>query len=182
MMIHNKKRGIVAAMLIGAAAISLSPAAWAHGAFHGNESTDAITPAYIIPLFPQKEKDLKKGFPPGMTHASFRAAHGSVALTRLADGKVKLDFHFSGLLPYAVYTLWNVKQLKPFHDEPMAEFGAGKHSIVADSHGFAHKTVIRDSWPGEAFLLDYHSDGKLSQSKGVYPGALYGEFPIEPKR
>jgi len=181
-MIRHKKQGMAAAILVAAAAFTLMPTAWAHGGHHGAGATDAITPAYIIPLFPQKEVGLKKGFPPGMTHASFRAGHGSVALTKLANGKVKLDFHFSGLIPYGLYTLWNVKQLKPFHDEPMAEFGAGKHSVVAGSHGFAHKTVIRDSWPGQAFLLDYHSDGKLSQSKGVYPGALYGEFPPEPKR
>ena len=34
------------------------------------------TEAYIIPLFPQKERDLKKGLPPGMT-AYTCWAHGN---------------------------------------------------------------------------------------------------------
>lgn len=32
------------------------------------------------------------------------------------------------------------------------------------------------------FLLDYHADGQLSQATGVYPGALWGKFPPEPRR
>jgi hypothetical protein len=36
----------------------------------------AVGEAAIVPLFPQKERDLKKGLPPGMTVASFWAGHG----------------------------------------------------------------------------------------------------------
>jgi hypothetical protein len=81
-----------------------------------------------------------------------------------------------------VYTLWNVVETEPFKDEPYTEFGAGKHAIVADGSGRAHKVVQRDSWPGKEFLLDYHADGKLSQAAGVYPGALWGKFPASPER
>lgn len=143
---------------------------------------DALGPAFIVPLFPQKEKDLKKGLPPGMTEYSFWAARGTMTLTKLPDGKVRIDLNFEGLIPYGVYTLWNVLETEPFKDEPLGEFGYGKHSVVADGNGRAQKVVMLDKWPGKEFLLDYHADGKLSQSKGVYPGALWGRFPAEPKR
>ena len=142
----------------------------------------AVSEAAIVPLFPQKEADLKKGLPPGMTAASFWAAHGVAKLTRLPDGKVLTEFDFEGLIPYGVYTLWNVLETQPFKDEPYTEFGTGKHAIVADGSGRAHKVVLRDSWPGKEFLLDYHADGKLSQATGVYPGALWGKFPAPPER
>src|SRR5229473_130837 len=142
----------------------------------------AVSEATIVPLFPQKERDLKKGVPPGMTVASFWAGHGTAKLTKLPDGKILTEFDFEGLIPYGVYTLWNVVETEPFKDEPYTEFGAGKHAIVADGSGRAHKVVQRDSWPGKEFLLDYHADGKLSQAAGVYPGALWGKFPASPER
>jgi hypothetical protein len=144
--------------------------------------TSELGPAFIIPLFPQKEKDLKKGLPPGMTEYSFWAGRGTMALTKLADGKVQIAFDFEGLIPYGVYTLWNVLETEPFKDEPLGAFGYGKHSVVADGTGKAHKVVVLDKWPGKEFLLDYHADGQLSQSKAVYPGALWGRFPPEPTR
>jgi hypothetical protein len=141
-----------------------------------------VSEAAIVPLFPQKEPDLKKGLPPGMTAASFWAAHGVAKLTKLSDGKILTEFDFEGLIPYGVYTLWNVLETQPFKDEPYTEFGAGKHAIVADGSGHAHKAVLRDTWPGKEFLLDYHADGKLSQAAGVYPGALWGKIPAPPER
>jgi hypothetical protein len=39
--------------------------------------------AFIIPLFPQKETDLKKGLPHGMTAYSFWAGRGTARLHRL---------------------------------------------------------------------------------------------------
>jgi hypothetical protein len=141
-----------------------------------------VSEAAIVPLFPQKESDLKKGLPPGMVAASFWAARGVAKLTKLPDGKIVTEFDFEGLIPYGVYTLWNVVETQPFKDEPYAEFGAGKYAIVADGNGRAHKIVVRDAWPGKEFLLDYHSDGKLSQATGVYPGALWGKFPPAPER
>ena len=141
-----------------------------------------VTEAFIVPLFPQKERDLKHGLPPGMTPYSFWAARGTVGLTKLPTGKVKLTFDFEGLIPYGVYTLWNVVETDPFKDEPLGEFGVGKHAVVADGHGKAQKTVLLEKWPGKEFLLDYHADGNLSQTTGVYPGALWGKFPPEPKR
>jgi hypothetical protein len=140
-----------------------------------------VSPAFIVPLFPQKERDLKKGLPPGMTAATFWSARGTMALTKLANGKVKVELDLAGLIPHGIYTLWNVLETEPFKDEPLGTFGYGQHSVVADASGRAQKVVIIDKWPGREFLLDYHADGKLSQSKGVYPGALWGQFPPEPR-
>ncbi len=183
-MIHHKNRGMMAAMVIGAVAFALTPAAWADGMHHGGYGQDeGVSAAFIVPLYPQKTADLKKGVPAGMTAASFKAGHGSLVLTRLPGGKVKAKFYFSGLIPNGVYSLWNVFQTHPWKDEPFGgKFGSGIHSVVADAHGFARKTVVLDKWPGIAFSLDYHADGKLSQSKGAYPGALWGDIPSEPKR
>ncbi len=145
---------------------------------HAAETSEA----FIIPLFPQKEADLKKGLPPGMTAYSFWAGRGTAKLRRLDGGKAEIVFDFEGLIPYGVYTLWNVLGTEPFKDEPLGEFGAGKHSVVADGSGRAHKVILLAKWPGKEFLLDYHADGQLSQATGVYPGALWGKFPPEPKR
>ena len=51
-------------------------------------------------------------------------------LTKLPDGKVLTEFDFEGLIPYGVYTLWNVVETEPFKDEPYTEFGVGKHAII----------------------------------------------------
>jgi len=108
-----------------------------------------VSEASIVPLFPQKEHDLKKGLPPGMTAATFWAGHGVAKLTKLPDGKVLTEFDFEGLIPNGVYTLWNVVETEPFKDEPYTAFGAGKHAIVADGSGRARKVVLRDTWPGK---------------------------------
>lgn len=171
------KMTINAVLLIGAL-IALPNVSAGHAANLDVEPTAAT----IIPLFPQKVADLKKGVPPGMTAASFWAAHGVARLTKRADGKIVTEFEFEGLIPYGVYTLWNVLETEPFKDEPYTEFGAGKHAVIADGNGRASKAVLRDHWPAKEFLLDYHADGKLSQSTGVYPGALWGKFPTEPAR
>ena len=65
------------------------------------------TEAAIVPLFPQKERDLKKGLPSGMTAGSFWASRGITKPTMLPDGKVLTD-DFEGPIPYGVHTLWNV--------------------------------------------------------------------------
>jgi len=89
----------------------------------------AVSEAFMVPLFPQKERDLKKGLPSGMTAASFWAGRGVAKLTKLPDGKVLTEFDFEGLIPYGVYTLWSVVETEPFKDEPYTEFGAGKHAV-----------------------------------------------------
>ena len=132
-------------------------------ALHAAETSEA----FIVPLFPQKEADLKKGLPPGMTAYSFWAGRGTAKLRRLDDGGTQITFDFEGLIPYGVYTLWNVLETNPFKDEPLGEFGAGKHSVVADGSGRAHKVMVLNKWPGKEFLLDYHADGQLSFQSAV---------------
>jgi hypothetical protein len=186
-MFRYAKFSIFIALFLGLLVLITTPIVWSGELRHSSrnyEQDGGATPAFIVPLFPLKLKDLMKmkGLPPGMTLYSFWAARGTVALTKLPDGKVKLAFSFKGLIPYGVYTLWNVLETDPFKDEALGEFGAGKHSVVSDGNGRAHKVVVLNKWPGKEFLLDYHADGGLSQSKGVYPGALWGKFPPEPKR
>jgi hypothetical protein len=171
-------------MTVGRARSSAVSASFALAIFMASTALHAAetSEAFIVPLFPQKEADLKKGLPPGMTAYSFWAGRGTAKLRRLDNGGTQITFDFEGLIPYGVYTLWNVLETNPFKDEPLGEFGVGKHSVVADGSGRAHKVVVLDKWPGKEFLLDYHADGQLSQATGVYPGALWGRFPVEPKR
>ena len=75
------------------------------------------TEAAIAPLFPQKERDLKKGLPSGMTAGSFWASRGITKPTMLPDGKVLTD-DFEGPIPYGVHTLWNVVETES--DDPVA--------------------------------------------------------------
>src|SRR5262249_28102029 len=72
-------------------------------ASHAAETSEA----FIVPLFPQKEADLKKGLPPGMTAYSFWAGRGTAKLRRLDNGGAQITFDFEGLIPYGLYTLWN---------------------------------------------------------------------------
>src|SRR5262245_29166579 len=88
-------------------------------ALHAVETSEA----FIVPLFPQKEADLKKGLPPGMTAYSFWAGRGTAKLRRLDNGGTQITFDFEGLIPYGLYTLWNVLETNPFKDEPLGEFG-----------------------------------------------------------
>ena len=110
---------VMASILVGVVLIGLTGMSVAAT----NANTGVVGPAFIVPLFPQKEKDLKKGLPPGMTEYSFWAGRGTMALTKVADGQVQIAFGFEGLLPYGVYTLWNVLETEPFKDEPLGEFG-----------------------------------------------------------
>jgi hypothetical protein len=133
-----------------------------------------------IKLFPAPEKYLMGGFPPGMTKQSFMAARGIMKLTYIDEQRTRLEFDFIGLIPNGVYTMWNVLSDVPdFEDEPLGSEGYGKHGVIADENGNAQAVVYLDKRPGKIFLLDYHSDGKLTGEKGktVFPGALWSQFP-----
>jgi hypothetical protein len=129
---------LLAGILVGVALIGLTGMSVAAT----NANASEVGPALIVPLFPQKEGDLKKGLPPGMTEYSFWAGRATMALTKLADSKVQIEFDFERLVPYGVYTLWNVLETEPFKGEPLGEFGYSKHSVVADGTGKAHKVVV----------------------------------------
>lgn len=166
----RKLIGVVVAFLLAFPALAQESSVTSSQNEMGNSE------AFIIPLFPQKEEDLKNGFPPGMTLYTFWAARGTAALTMLEDGGVEIVFDFEGLIPFGVYTMWNVLQVEPFKDEPLGgEAGAGVNSVVADRSGQARKVIKLDEWPGEVFLLDYHPEG--NPGKPAYPGALWAKWP-----
>jgi len=142
-----------------------------------------LTPAgnpIAVDLYPAPEQYRMGGFPPGMLPESFMAGRGAMVVTPIGGGRTKITFAFEGLIPNGVYTLWNVLSPMPdFRDEPLGPTGYGKHGIIADQNGEAEAVVYLDKRPGVMFLLDYHSDGKLTGEKGetVFPGALWGYFP-----
>lgn len=115
-------RILVASLFLGPVVVS-GPSAAAAASTADAEVNAEVSPAFIVPLFPQKERDLKKGFPPGMTAATFWSARGTMALTKLADGKVKIEFVLTGLIPHGVYTLWNVLETEPFKDGRSGRLG-----------------------------------------------------------
>ncbi len=123
------------------------------------------------------------GFPPGMTKESYLSPRGIIKMTQLNEEQTRLDFRFWGLIPKGVYTLWNVISMKPFKDEPL-----GKRFVVkANQQGWGEAIVILNKPPGEVFLLDYHSDGKITPVTGdksnrkpgetKFGGTLHGKFP-----
>jgi len=83
-----------------------------------------MTEAAIVPLFPQKERDLKKRLPSSMTAASFWASRGITKLTMLPDAKVLTD-DFEGPIPHGVHTLWNIVETES--DDPVA---VALHKVV----------------------------------------------------
>src|SRR5258708_7512451 len=130
-----------------------------------------VSEAQLVPLFPQKERDLKKGVPPGMTVASFWAGHGTAKLTKLPDGKILTEFDFEGLIPYGVYTLWNVVETEPFKDEPDTDFGAGRHAIVADGGGRARLGALGSAaGPGRGGVMEGHTKEQSFEPKAVSAG------------
>lgn len=133
-----------------------------------------------VKLYPAPKEYQMGGIPAGMTEKSFNAGAGTMRVTPLDKKRTKVDFEFSGLIPNGVYTLWNVtSELPNFKEEPLGTEGYGNHGVIADDHGHAHAVVYLDKRPGDIFLLDYHSDGKLTGEKGkvVFSGALWGRFP-----
>jgi hypothetical protein len=127
---------VLASILVGAVLIGLKEVSGAAT----SANADEVGLAFIVPLFPQKEKDLKKGLPPGMTEYSFWAGRGTMALTKLATTRSRSCSTLRTDPLWGLY-LWNVLETEPFKDEPLGEFGYGKHSVVADGIGKAHKVV-----------------------------------------
>ncbi len=103
-----------------------------------------------------------------------------MTVTPLGERRTRLEFHFAGLTPNGVYTLWNVlTPLPDFSDEPLGPEGYGRHGVIADADGKARAVAYLDERPGAIFLLDHHADGGLTGEKGevVFPGALWAPFP-----
>jgi hypothetical protein len=146
------------------------------------------------------------GWPTELSPRTFHAARGTLTIYAHEDGRTDLVFDVQGLLPYGVYTLWDVvdPNLDTFKDRPLMnvpagvdpnrshwwnymEFdlhggpeGFGPFGFMADQDGRARVTVNLDHRPGREFLLDYHADGYIrggEKGKTVFPGVLWARFP-----
>ena len=150
--------------------------------------------------------DRMGGWPTELTPRTFHAARGTLVIYAHEDERTDLVFDFQGLLPYGVYTLWDVvdPNFDTFKDRPLMnvpagvdpstphwwneiEFdpdggpdGFGSFGFMADQDGRARVTVNLDHRPGREFLLDYHADGHVrggEKGKTVFPGVLWARFP-----
>ncbi len=146
------------------------------------------------------------GWPREMTARTFHAARGTLVVYAHDDGRTDLVFEFQSLLPYGVYTLWDVVEpnFETFKDRPLMNVpagidgnkahwwrditfdpnggpdGFGSFGFMADRNGRAQLRVKLDHRPGREFLLDYHADGHVrggEKGKTVFPGVLWARFP-----
>lgn len=146
------------------------------------------------------------GLPKEISPQTFHAAYGTLTIYTYDEGHTTLAFDFHGLLPYGVYTLWDVVNPGPanFVDRPLANApqgvaagqphwwesmafdkdggpgGFGSFGFVADRQGDARFVAALDHRPGKEFLLDYHADGHVRGGKKgvtVFPGVLWAQFP-----
>lgn len=146
------------------------------------------------------------GLPKEISSQTFFAADGTLTIHAYEGGRTNLVFDFHGLLPYGVYTLWDVVDPDPknFVDRPLANApqdsaagqphwwekmaldkdggpgGFGSFGFIADHRGDARVVVNLDHRPAKEFLLDYHTDGHVRGGKKgvtVFPGVLWARFP-----
>ena len=146
------------------------------------------------------------GLPQEITQRTVHAATGTLMIHAHADQRTDLVFDFQGLLPYGVYTLWDVinPDFDNFKDQPLMNVPEGVDSTKdhwwnhielgnsgtqqefgglgfrADENGKAHVVVNLDHRPAKEFLLDYHADGRVQggeKGKEVFPGVLWARFP-----
>ena len=145
------------------------------------------------------------GWPTQISRRTFHAASGTLTIYAHPDGRTDLVFDMEGLLPYGVYTFWDVvnPNFEAFADRPLMNVPAGVdpsqdhwwnnitfdpdggpngfgYGFIADRRGRAHVTVNLDHRPGKEFLLDYHADEHVRggvKGQDVFPGALWAKFP-----
>lgn len=164
---------------------------------------------YRIDLIPPPHPEFHErmgGWPTEISKRTFHAASGTLTIYAYHDGRTDLVFDMEGLLPYGVYTFWDVTnpEFDQFADRPLMnvpegvdptkdhwwndiEFdkdggpsGFGTFGFMADRRGTAHVVVNLDHRPGKEFLLDYHADGHVRggvKGKDVFPGVLWAKFP-----
>jgi len=164
---------------------------------------------YEIDLVPPPHPEFHQrmgGWPTEISPRTFHAADGTVRILAHDDGRTDLVFEMRGLLPYGVYTLWDVvsPDFDNFSDRPLTNVplgvdatqphwwndmalgadggpdGFGAFGFMADQQGMARVVVNLDHRPGKEFLLDYHADGHVrGGEKGVtvFPGVLWAKFP-----
>jgi hypothetical protein len=173
-----------------------------------SSATAAELRTYKIDLMPPPPgfHERMGGLPKEISPQTFHAAYGTLTIHAYDGGHTTLAFDFHGLLPYGVYTLWDVVNPEPtnFADRPLANApqgvaaaqphwwesvafdkdggpgGFGSFGFMADLHGDAQVVVALDHRPGKEFLLDYHANAHVRGGKKgvtVFPGVLWAKFP-----
>ena len=163
---------------------------------------------YKIDLIPPPHPEFHQrmgGWPTQISRRTFHAASGTVTIYAHADGRTDLVFDMEGLLPYGVYTFWDVvdPNFENFADRPLMNVPTGVdpsqdhwwnnialdadggpngfgYGFIADRQGRARVTVNLDHRHGKEFLLDYHADEHVRggvKGQDVFPGALWAKFP-----
>lgn len=163
---------------------------------------------YRIDLIPPPHPEFHErmgGWPTQISKRTFHAAVGTLTIYAHEGGRTILIFDMEGLLPYGVYTFWDVTNpdFEKFADRPLANVpsgadpkahwwndvqfdkdggpgGFGLFGFMADRRGTAHVVVELDHRPGKEFLLDYHADGHVRggvKGRDVFPGVLWARFP-----
>lgn len=164
---------------------------------------------YKIELIPPPHPEFHEkmgGWPKEISKRTFHAARGTLTIYAYDDNRTDLIFDFQGLLPFGVYTLWDVvnPDFEHFKDRPLMNIpegvdstkdhwwneikfdenggpeGFGSFGFVADQSGNAYVVVYLVHRPGKEFLLDYHADGHVrggEKGKEVFPGVLWAKFP-----
>lgn len=164
---------------------------------------------YRIELMPPPHPEFHQrmgGWPTEISKRTFHAATGMLTIYAHHDGRTDLIFDMQSLLPYGVYTFWDV--IRPdfdnFADRPLMNIpagvdaskshwwhdipfdpdggpdGFGTFGFMADARGKARVVVNLNHRPGKEFLLDYHADGHVrggKKGKDVFPGVLWAKFP-----
>ena len=192
-------RKILGALIVTGALLSAHPPVQAGSA----------PEVYRLDLMPPPQSgfhDRMGGWPTEISARTFHAATGTVTIYAHDNGASDLIFDIEGLLPFGVYSLWDVTNpdFDNFADRPLMNVpegvdgtadhwwnkiafdpdggpdGFGSFGFMADRHGNAYYTVSLDHRPGKEFLLDYHADGHIrggAKGKVVFPGALWAKFP-----
>jgi len=85
-----------------------------------------------IQLTPPEDTGFREamgGTHPNLSTGIFHAAEGTMFAVELPDGRVKITFDFHHLLPYGVYSLWDVinpnYQTDEFADQPLVDESLG---------------------------------------------------------
>ena len=175
----------------------------------GALAQSSVPTVYTLELLPPPQAEFHErmgGWPSELTPRTFHAARRTLVIYAHDDARTDLVFDFQGLLPYGVYTLWDVvdPDFETFKDRPLMnvpagvdpnqshwwnymEFepnggpdGFGPFGFMADQDGRARVVVNLDHRPGREFLLDYHADGYVrggEKGKTVFPGVLWARFP-----
>ena len=180
-----------------------------YGILHGSPAGSSQPKVYQIELIPPPHPEFHErmgGWPTEISRKTFHAASGTIRIYTHEDGRTDLVFDMRGLLPYGVYTFWDVvnPDFENFADRPLMNVpagvdpnkdhwwndialdkdggpgGFGVFGFMANHKGKAHVIVNLDHRPGKEFLLDYHADGHVrggAKGKVVFPGVLWAKFP-----